>query len=128
MSARDSVLDGLRHDLDAAAETLAPPPLLRYRAMFGGLGVYADGPMFASLSGEGLALKLPPADRQELIERWGAIPLQYGPDSPVSKSKVVIPAAVRSDPERLAGWVARSIAFSAADAPKSKAGRRNSGS
>ncbi|MBA3416220.1 MAG: TfoX/Sxy family protein [Chloroflexia bacterium] len=125
MSEKKTVLDGLRHDLDAAAETLAPPPVLRFRSMFGGVGVYADGPMFASLSDAGLALKLPPADRQELIEGWGAVPLQYRPDAPVSKSKVVIPDAVRADPERLAPWLARSIAFAAKDVPKARRKTKN---
>jgi len=117
VSTKGSELDRLRRDLEEAAEALDPPPVLRFRSMFGGVGVYADGPMFASLSGAGLALKLPPADRQELIDRFGAVPLRYRPEGPVSKSKVVIPAALRNDPDRLARWVARSIAYAAAAAP-----------
>lgn len=108
-------LEALRRDLEAAAETLDPPPPLRFRAMFGGVGVYADGPMFGSLSGAGLALKLPSNDRQELSNRFGAVPLQYRPGAPVSKSKVVIPDAVRTDPAQLGTWLAHSIAYTAND-------------
>ena len=120
-------LDELRRDLEAAAETIEPPPVLRFRSMFGGVGVYAEGPMFASLSGAGLALKLPTADRQELIDGFGAVPLQYRLEAPVSKSKVVIPAAVRSDPAALGRWLARSIACAAEEPVATKPRRRRGG-
>jgi DNA transformation protein len=118
VSDRDAVLDGLRRDLEAAADAVTPPPVLRFRSMFGGVGVYADGPMFAAITEAGLALKLPPADRETLIEHWGTVPFQYRPNGPISKNKILIPDEVRSDPDRLAPWLERSIDFAAADAPK----------
>ena len=70
--------------------------------MFGGIIGYAQGKPFASLSNIGLTLKAPSA-------LPGAKPLQYEPDSPPSKSYVVVPPAVMADGEALRSWIVRAV-------------------
>jgi TfoX/Sxy family transcriptional regulator of competence genes len=94
--------------------------------MFGGIGVYADGRMFCSLSDVGLALKLSPTDREALLKVRGAKPLQYEPDSPASKTYVVVPNAMLEDRKALGAWISRSAAFVKA-APAKKAKKRTAG-
>ena len=89
----------------------APPDLeLTFRPMFGGIMGYVEGKVFASLSNVGLALKLAGADREALLAEPGAHPLQYEPDQPLSKSYVVVPETMLSDPDVLRRWIVRSAA------------------
>lgn len=102
-------VEALRRQLELAAEELAPEIGLRFRAMFGGVGVYGRDRMFASLSDAGLALKLSPPDRSALLAEEGARPLQYEEDGPASKEYVVVPSRIRGDAAALAEWVRRSV-------------------
>lgn len=88
----------------------APPDLdITFRPMFGGLFAYADGKPFASLSDVGLALKFAGGDRDAILALPGAEPLRYEPDQPASKSYVVIPEPMLSEPDELRSWVIRSV-------------------
>jgi len=104
----------MAQDLKTLQEILAraaPPDLeLAFRPMFGGIMGYADGKPFASLSNVGLALKLAGADRDALLATPGAKPLRYAPDQPPSKSYVVAPEAMVSEPGQLRPWIVRSVA------------------
>jgi len=108
--------------LQSHVEAAAPPDIeLRFKPMFGGIGVYADGRMCISLSDVGLALKLGEADRARLLKLKGAKPLQYEPDAPPSKSYVVVPGSMLTDRAALGRWIAASAAFArAALAKKSR--------
>jgi len=101
----------MEHDpkhLQTVLQAAAPPDLdLTFRAMFGGILAYVDGKAFASLSNIGLALKLAGADHAEFSALPGAKPLQYEPNSPPSKSYVVVPEAMLTDPDLLRPWIAR---------------------
>jgi len=70
---------------------------------------YAAGKVFAALSDVGLAFKLAGADREELLSVSGSKPLQYEPDQPPSKSYVVVPEPMLSDPTELGTWLVRSV-------------------
>jgi len=102
------------HDPKVLQEILtraaAPDLELAFRPMFGGIMGYADGKVFASLSNVGLALKLAGPDRDALLAIPGAKPLQYEPDQPPSKSYVVVPEAMLSEPGELRPWTIRSTA------------------
>ena len=88
----------------------APPDLdVTFRPMFGGLFAYADGKPFASLSDVGLALKFAGSERDAILALPGAAPLRYEPDQPASKSYVVVPETMLSEPAELRSWVNRSI-------------------
>src|SRR5664279_3960905 len=76
----------------------------RFRPMFGGIGVYANDRMCVSLSDIGLAVKLAGDGHAALLKLKGAKPLQYEPGAPVSKTYVVVPPAMLTDPKTLGHW------------------------
>jgi TfoX/Sxy family transcriptional regulator of competence genes len=99
-------------DLQKHLQAAAPAGIeLLFRPMFGGIGAYADGRMFCSLSDVGLALKFGPEERDALLRVKGAKPLQYEPAMPPSKSYVVVPDAMLTDRKALGTWIAKSAAF-----------------
>jgi len=104
----------VEHDpktLQAVLETASPPDLeLAFRPMFGGIMGYAAGKVFASLSNVGLALKMTGADHSAFSALPGVEPLRYEPDDPPSKSYLLVPDAMLSDPTSLRSWIARSVA------------------
>lgn len=104
----------MEHDpeeLKAVMEAASPQDLeLEFRPMFGGIMAYAAGQVFASLSNVGLALKMNGADHAALSEVPGVKPLRYEPDDPPSKSYLVLPDTLLSDPDSLRSWMARSAA------------------
>ena len=101
----------------------APPDLeLTFRSMFGGIMGYAQGKPLASLSNVGLALKAPPTLMAEFLAAPDAVPLRYEPNTPPSKSYVVVPPAVLADRDALRGWIIKSVdALAAAPVKKPKA-------
>jgi TfoX/Sxy family transcriptional regulator of competence genes len=107
--------------LQAIMQAAVPDLELAFKPMFGGIMAYAGGKPFASLSDIGLALKLAGSAREELLALPGAAPLRYEPDAPVSKTYVVVPAAMLTQPDVLRGWLARSA--NGAPAP-ARRGRR----
>ena len=78
------------------------------RHFFGGAAAYANGRICISLTGVGLAMKLPAADRDRLLEQGGE-PLRYFPTGPVKKQYVVVPQRFHDDEESLMLWARRSI-------------------
>lgn len=95
--------------LQAVMEAASPPDLeLGFRPMFGGIFGYAAGQAFASLSNAGLALKMTGVDHAALSEVPDVKPLRYEPDDPPSKSYLLLPDAMLSDPDSLGPWIARS--------------------
>lgn len=99
-------------DLQKVLETAAPPDVeLLFKPMFGGIGVYANGRMFCSLSDVGLALKFGGDEHEALLKIKGAKALQYEPSAPPSKSYIVVPDAVLKDRKTLRTWIAKSAAF-----------------
>ena len=104
----------MSHDparLQTTLQQAAPLDLeLSFRPMFGGIMGYAGGLVFCSLSDVGLALKMAGEDHAALGAVPGARPLRYEPDDPPSKSYVLVPDAMLSDPTSLGAWVARSVA------------------
>lgn len=101
----------LRTQLEAATDLLDPVPDVTFKAMFGGFGVYSDGRIFSTLSNVGLALKLAPDAQDDLLAVPGAERLRYEPDAPESKQYIVVPEAIRTDPNTLLPWVQRSVDY-----------------
>lgn len=104
----------MEHDpkeLQAVMEAVSPPDLeLGFRPMFGGIFGYAAGKAFASLSNVGLALKMTGADHVALSAVPDVKPLSYEPDDPPSKTYLLLPNVMLSDPDTLRSWMARSAA------------------
>ncbi len=84
---------------------------LQFRPMFGGIMSYARGRPFASLSNAGLALKLSPEDRENLIEKENAQPLRYEPDDSPSKSYTLVPESWHDDPDKLLPILKKSVEY-----------------
>lgn len=99
----------------AAMERACPEPPesidLTFRPMFGGMGVYAHGRIFATLSDVGLALKLPAEHQDEILAQPEAKRLQYEPSMPPSREYIVIPPAIVADASQLEVWMDRSIEY-----------------
>jgi len=93
--------------LQALVEAAAPDLDLSFRPMFGGIMGYAGGAALLSLSNVGLAIKVRGADWDKLLAVEGALPLRYEPDSPPSKSYVVVPASVLDEAPALHDWLTR---------------------
>jgi TfoX/Sxy family transcriptional regulator of competence genes len=111
-------------DLQKKMEAAAPANVdWRYKPMFGGIGVYANDRMCVSLSDVGLAVKLGDASQAELLKLKGARRLQYEPSMPPSKTYIVVPDTMLSNPRALGRWLAISAAEAAA-APGKKRTRR----
>lgn len=109
--------------LQKKMEAAMPPNVAwRFRPMFGGIGAYAGDRMCVSLSDIGLAVKLAGEEHAALLERKGAKRLRYEPGAPESKTYVVVPDAMLSDPVALGRWLAVSAAQAAA-MPGRKAGK-----
>jgi len=112
----------MAHDpkrLQQILQSAAPPDLdLTFRPMFGGILAYVEGKVFASLFDGGLGLKLAGADHAALMAVPGARPLQYEPNSPPSKSYVVVPDAMLEDPAELRAWIMRGAEGVKAFVPK----------
>ena len=101
-------LDTMRRDLEDAAAHLGKPHDLRFKAMFGGLMAYLDEKPCAWLTPNGLSLKLAAADQPALLQLEGAARLIAKPGAAPSRHYIIVPASLRRDTRKLAGWLAKS--------------------
>lgn len=83
---------------------------LRFHPMFGGLMAYLSERPCAWLNAGGIALKVKPADRGELLALDGAEPFLPRPGAAPSRQYVVLPRALTRDTPAFAAWLARSAA------------------
>lgn len=96
---------------------LPPDPRIHVRSMFGGLGAFVNGHMFAGVYGEAVFVRLSDADRSELLAVEGSDVFEPMPGRPM-REYVVLPRAWSSDPARAQAWAARALASTAALPPK----------
>jgi TfoX/Sxy family transcriptional regulator of competence genes len=108
----NEALNARRALIEQTAAALPPDNDLEFRHMFGGMGAYARGRIFAILGGSRpiVALKLPEDAREELLSEPGAVLFQPAPDSSVMKQYVEVPEHLCT-PEGLRPWMARSIEY-----------------
>ena len=94
------------------------------RRMFGGLGIYADGVMFALVADDRLHLKTDPADTERFV-REGCAPFSYMTKTGARTitSYWRIPDRLYDDPSELAQWAASALSVAQAKRT-SKAPRR----
>ncbi len=96
--------------LQSILAAAVPDVPLTFKPMFGGILAYADGKPLASLSDVGLALKLTGANHAALLATQGAAALRYEPESPVSKTYVVVPETILQAPAEMRHWTQLAIA------------------
>ena len=116
-------LDVMRRELEDAAAHLGKPHDLRFKPMFGGLMAYFDEQPSAWLTGDGLALKLAPADQLALLEFDGASRLIAKPGAAPSRHYIIVPASLCRDTAQFAGWLAKSAAHAASSRTRSRSRR-----
>ena len=97
---RDYVLEQLRR---------ASPAAFTHRAMFGGVGLYADGLFFALIDDDVLYFKVGDGNRAAFEARGMGPFLPYGdPDRPMSYYQ--LPGDALEEPDQLAAWVEGAVA------------------
>lgn len=76
--------------------------------------------MFMGLFEDRMFLRLPPADRDKLVDRLGAEPFEPTPGRQLA-DYVVLPAAIVTDDAVIGIWVQRALAYARTLPPKGKA-------
>lgn len=90
------------------ASVLPVDPRVTTKPMFGNLGSFIKGNMFAGLYGQQVFIRLPDTDRLRLIEEEGATEFSPMPGKPM-KEYVAIPEKWRQNPEAVREWMNRSL-------------------
>lgn len=94
-------------DLFRALVPVAPG--VEVKPMFGNLGAFVNGNMFAGLFGDDIGVRvLDEASLAELASVDGTGP--FGPSERPMGGYVALPRTWRSDPDRLSAWVAVALA------------------
>lgn len=82
-------------------------PEAEVKPMFGNLGAFVHGNMFAGLFGPTIGVKLSEADQQELEANHQTQP--FGPEERPMGGYVGLPEAWQDDAEQTAEWVAKAF-------------------
>ena len=97
-------------------------PDVEVKPMFGNLGAFVHGNMFAGLFGPAVGVRLDGEGQRELAAIDGSGP--FGPAERPMGGYLSMPAAWRAEPELAAGWVARALGHVSALPPKVKKPKR----
>jgi TfoX/Sxy family transcriptional regulator of competence genes len=103
-------------DKDYFRSLVPEAPEVEVKPMFGNLGAFVNGNMFAGLFGSSVGVKLAPADLAELSEIEGAGP--FGPAERPMGGYAALPPSYTS--EQAAVWVAKARDYVATLPPKVK--------
>ncbi|MCR2804023.1 TfoX/Sxy family protein [Paenibacillus soyae] len=85
-------------------------PHILIKPMFGNLGAFINGNMFAGLFGEQIFVRLPEDLRAELLAIDGASEFSPMPGRAM-KEYVALPVGWKQEPERITAWLERSFAW-----------------
>ena len=111
------VTDGFRAFV---LEQLAGVKSVQARAMFGGVGLYADEVFFGILAADTVYLKVDDSNRGQ-YEAAGMTAFRPYADKPMTMSYYQVPAGVIEDGDELAAWARASIrAALRAKSPKAR--------
>lgn len=102
---------------DFALEQLAGVKGLRAKAMFGGIGLYADDVFFGLIAADTLHLKVDDSNRAQ-YEAARSQPFKPYADKPMTMPYYNVPAAVLEDADALAEWALQSIAVARSSPPR----------
>jgi len=99
------------------ASVVPDDPRVVVKPMFGNLGAFVNGNMFAGLFGDRIGVRVVDESRRAVLAATdGAGP--FGPDERPMGGYVAAPAAWSREPERLAEWLAQAFEEVAAMPPK----------
>ena len=93
-------------------------PGIEIKPMFGNLGAFVHGNMFAGLFGSAVGVRLDDAASQELAAIEGAGP--FGPAERPMGGYLSLPPGWRADPDLAMAWVDRALAHVSTLPPKVK--------
>lgn len=88
-------------------------PRVHVRPMFGNLASFVNGNMFMGVFGSDVFVRLPDADRAEMLREEGTWIFEVMPGKPM-KEYVAFPKAWRDEPGRVQAWVTRSLDWASA--------------
>jgi len=91
-------------------------PAVEVKPMFGNLGAFVNGNMFAGLFGSAIGVRLSAADQQELAAIAGSGP--FGPEERPMGGYLSLPLAWRDSEGKAAEWVGRALSYVSALPPK----------
>src|SRR5215472_6318720 len=103
-------------DKEFFRSVLPDDPVVEVKPMFGNLGAFVNGNMFAGLFGPAVGVRLDDAAREELEAVDGTGP--FGPAERPMGGYTSLPGAWRESPEVAAGWVERALTHVSALPPK----------
>ena len=102
---------------------LPDDPRVQMRPMFGNVAGFLNGNMFIGLFGNDLLMRLSEGDRNQLLREEGTAIFEPVEGRPM-KEYVSIPQSWRDEPDRVRGWVARSVEW-VGEMPEKKAKKKN---
>jgi TfoX/Sxy family transcriptional regulator of competence genes len=94
-------------DKEYFRSVLPDNPEVEVKPMFGNLGAFVHGNMFAGLFGAAVGVRLADADQDELAAVDGAGP--FGPAERPMGGYLSLPPVWRTDPDVAADWVGRAL-------------------
>jgi TfoX/Sxy family transcriptional regulator of competence genes len=100
-------------------------PAIEVKPMFGQLGAFVNGNMFAGLFGSTLGVKLSEPDLAALREIAGSHP--FGPEERPMGGYLAVPDTWIDRPDEAAPWMERALAHVSAMPPKPKKPARKKG-
>lgn len=93
-------------------------PDVEIKPMFGSLGAFVHGNMFAGLFGPAIGVRLGDGDREELASAAGSGP--FGPAGRPMGGYISLPPPWRDMPDLAASWVSRALSHVSSLPPKIK--------
>ena len=108
-------------DRDYFRSLLPADPAVEVKPMFGNLGAFVHGNMFAGLFGPDVGVRLAEEARAELAAIEGVGP--FGPEGRPMGGYLSLPAGWRAMPSTGAAWVNRAFAYAATLPAKEKKAR-----
>lgn len=103
-------------DKEFFRSVLPEDPEVEVKPMFGNLGAFVHGNMFAGLFGPAIGVRLTESDHAELAAVDGSGP--FGPADRPMGGYLSLPLAWRDSPELAVAWVSRALAFVSTMPPK----------
>lgn len=109
-------------DKDFFRAVMPDDPRIAIKPMFGNVGAFVNGNMFAGLFGSSIGLRLAEVDLTTLAALDGAAP--FGPSDRPMGGYISVPPQWRAKPTEITAWLARALDYAAALPPKPAKGKK----
>jgi hypothetical protein len=104
-------LDKIYKIINDAIPATFPKDILKYDHFFSGAAVYADQKIFCTYTPVGIAIKLPPKERRELLDLKKGSELRYFPKAPIKKDYIVLGDEICTSSDKLHYWLRMSLDY-----------------